>query len=170
MIMSTATILEDIKADLDRVDAESLLSIREIIDQSLGKVSALAAGSEAARADRAAVSRRQLEFIGKNLLPEEYQRLSLEERGELQWRLKQLNHEWLQKQFSKLDAAWVVVIDGKVFAPGKTLENKPMSPQILKICQRTGKFPFIFSNDKFIAVAENVSAWQKMIGADGYVP
>jgi len=99
-----------------------------------------------------------VKFVGKNLLPEEYQRLSLEERGVLQWRLKQQNRTWLQKQFSKLGAAWVVVIDGKVFASGKTLENKPLSPQILKICRRTGKFPFMFVNDKFIRIEESISA------------
>jgi hypothetical protein len=168
--MNTITSLEDIKADLDRVDADSLLSIREIIDHSLRKVSALAAGSEPTRAARVAASGRQLKFVGKNLLPEEYQRLSLEERGELQWRLKQRNREWLQKKFLKLGAAWLVVVDGKIIASGKTLENKPMSPQILKICQRTGKFPFIFVNDKFITIEESVSAWQATIRAGDYYP
>ena len=150
--MSDTTMLQDIKADLDRVDAESLLSIREIIDQSFHKVTALAAGSKPTRAGQMIVSRRQLKFVGKNLLPEEYQRLSLDERGALQWRLKQMNHEWLQKKFSKLGVAWLVVVDGKIIASGKTLENKPLSPEIFKICRRTGKFPFIFVNDKFITI------------------
>jgi len=168
--MSQTQLLEDIKTDLDRVDAESLLSIREIINLSLRKVSALAAGSVPARTGRETALRQALKFVGKNLLPEEYQRLSLDERGNLQWRLKQTNHDRLQKQFSKLNAAWVVVIDGKVFASGKTLENKPMSPQILKICQRTGKFPFMFVNDKFITIEEGISAWQTTIRAGDYYP
>jgi hypothetical protein len=168
--MSHATMLENIKADLDRVDIESLLSIREIIDQSLRKVSALTAGLAPARADRAAASRQQLKFVGENLLPEEYERLSLEERASLQWRLKQQNRDWLQKQFAKLDAAWLVVVDGKVIASGKTLENKPLSPQILKICQRTGKFPFIFVNEKFITIEESISPWQTTIHAREYYP
>ncbi|MGH7456811.1 MAG: hypothetical protein ACRENG_36010, partial [bacterium] len=100
----------------------------------------------------------------------EYERLSLDERGALQWRLKQRNRDWLQKQFAKLGAAWVVVVDGKVIASGKTLENKPMSPQILKICRRTGKFPFIFVNDKFITIEESISAWQTTIRAGDYYP
>ena len=168
--MSQTQLLEDIKTDLDRVDAESLLSIREIIDLSLRKISDLTFGSEPTRMERATASRQSLKFVGKNLLPEEYQRLSLEERGVLQWRLKQQNRTWLQKQFSKLGAAWVVVIDGKVFASGKTLENKPMSPQILKICQRTGKFPFMFVNDKFITIEEGSSAWKTTIRAGDYYP
>jgi hypothetical protein len=121
-----------------------------------------------ARTDCVTVSRQPLRFVGENLLPEEYQRLSLDERGTLQWRIKQQNHAWLQKQFSKLNAAWVVVIDGKIFASGKTLENKPMSPQILKICQRPRKFPFMFVNDKFITIEEGISAWQTTIRAGNY--
>jgi hypothetical protein len=168
--MSHTTILEDIKANLDRVDAESLLSIREIIDQSLRKVSGLTAGSAPVRANRVSASRQQLKFIGENLLPEEYERLSLEERAGLQWRLKQRNRDWLQKQFAKLDAAWLVVVDGKVVTSGKTLEDKPLSPQILKISRRTGKFPFIFVNDKFITIEENISAWQTAIRVEDYYP
>lgn len=98
-----------------------------------------------------------MKFVGKNLLPEEYPRLSFEERAALQWRLKQQNRNWLQKQFAKLNAAWLVVVDGKVIASGKTLKNRPTSPQILKICRRTGKFPFIFVNDKFITIEEAIA-------------
>ncbi len=104
-----------------------------------------------------------MKFVGENLLPEEYERLSFDERGILQWRLKQQNRAWLQKQFAKLGAAWLVVVDGKVIASEKTLENKPMSPQILQICRRTGKFPFMFVNDKFVVIEENASSCTRQI-------
>lgn len=157
--MGHVAIVENIKADLDRVDAESLLSIREIIDRSLQKVAALAAQRNEPH-----------QFVGKNLLPEEYERLSLDDRGKLQWRLREQNHEWLKEHFSQLGAAWIVVVEGKVIASDKTLETKPLSPEILKICRATGKFPFIFANEKFITIEENASAWQPTIRSGDFYP
>jgi len=168
--MSHPTMLEHIKADLDRVDAESLLSIREIIDQSLRKVSALA-GSVPTRAGRViASSNRQLKFIGENLTLEEYRRLSLEEREVLQWRLKMQNQGWLQETFSAFSAAWLIVVDGKVFASGKSLRDRPMPPQVLEVCKRTGKFPFVFINDKFVVIEETASPWHTTNQIDDHYP
>jgi len=96
-----------------------------------------------------------MKFVGVNLLPEEYQSLSLDDRAELQWRLKQRNQEWLKEQFSKRNAAWIVVVDGQVIAFGKTLRNRPVAPQVRKLCKTTGKFPFIFVNEEFITIEES---------------
>lgn len=96
-----------------------------------------------------------MKFVGENLLPEEYQSLSLDDRAALQWRLKERNHEWLKEQFSKRKAAWIAVVNDQVIASDKTLETRPLSAQILKLCNATGKFPFIFVNDEFITIEEN---------------
>ncbi len=168
--MSHATMLEHIKADLDRVDAESLLSIQEIIDRSLRKVSALSDKAKTAHTGRSTSSRQPMKFVGENLLPEEYQRLSLDDRGELQWRLKTQNRAWLQESFSKLDAAWLIVVDGKIIASGRSLKDRPMQPQVLEVCRRTGKFPFVFINDKFVTIEENVSPWHATNQIDDHYP
>jgi len=155
------TAIEDIKAELKHLDAAVLQSIREIIAQSKGKPFARvksAHGSPLHGVDKATTINPPAPFVGENLLPEEYERLSNKERGALQWRLRERNRHWLQESFSKLDAAWLVVVDGKIISSGKRLQNKPLSPQILKICRRTGKFPFIFVNEKFITIEENPSA------------
>ncbi|NUO79187.1 hypothetical protein HUU05_03850 [candidate division KSB1 bacterium] len=100
-----------------------------------------------------------LHFIGDNLTLEEYERLSLKERAQLQLRLKDQNQTWLREQFAKRKAAWLVVVNGKVESWGKSLKDRPIARQNLEIAQRTGRFPFVFINDDYITIEESASAW-----------
>jgi hypothetical protein len=111
-----------------------------------------------------------LQFVGENLTLEEYEHLSLKERGLLNLRLKEKNHQWLQEKFSALKAAWLVVIDGGVIASGKSLKDEPMPPQILEICRSTGKFPFVFINDAFLTIEEGASTWHETNAPDDFYP
>jgi hypothetical protein len=171
--MNHTNILETIKAELDHVEPAALQSIWEIIGQAKRKPFAkpeTSAGSAPTRADTVTAPSQPLKFVGENLTLEEYERLSPEERGSLQWRLKEQNHQWLQEKFAALNAAWLVVVDGKVTASGTSLEDKPRQPQILEICQRAGKFPFVFVNDKFIVIEESASAWHTTTRVGDYYP
>jgi hypothetical protein len=171
--MSHATMLEHVKAELDYVDAEALPSIREFIARFKRESNDFmkpVVGSAKSRAEEAAVSNQPLRFIGENLTPEEYEHLSPKERGMLQRRFQEKNHLWLQEKFSELEAAWLVVIDGNVFASGKSLKNKPRERQISRICRRTGKFPLIFVNEQFITIEESTSSWHKTKQPDDYYP
>jgi hypothetical protein len=162
--MNHATMLEQIKAKIEHADPATLQSIWEIFDQTERRSTAVpepAVGSAQNRADKKTVPTQPLKFSGENLTLEEYKSLSLDERGMLQWHLKQKNHQWLQETFSTLDAAWLVVVDSQVIASGKSLDDYPMPPQILEICQRTGKFPFIFINDQFVTIEEGISSWHE---------
>jgi hypothetical protein len=171
--MTHELMLEDIKAELDQLDATALQSIREIINQAKRPRSH---APETRRSpampliDIETVKDDNLQFVGENLTPEAYEKLTLEERGVVQWRLQMQNRFWLKKAFSKLNAAWLVVVDGQVLASGKSLKNLPMQPQVRGICRRTGKFPFIFVNDKFIAIEEMPFAWSKTKQAGDYYP
>jgi hypothetical protein len=101
---------------------------------------------------------------------EEHEQLPLKERAMLKRRLKEQNYQWLQAKFSALDAAWLVIVDGQVIASGKSLKDKPRQPQVLEICRQTGKFPFIFVNDKFITIEESISPWHATKQAGDYYP
>lgn len=159
--MNHVDLRENIKAEVDHLDPAALQSIREIIGRArVQPVTALepAVGSAPSRADKSFGASR---FDGENLTLGEYESLSFEERGLLALRLKEKNHSWLQEKFATLNAAWLVVVDGKVIASGKTLKDEPMPPQILEICRHTGKFPFVFINDIFLAVEEGASTWHE---------
>lgn len=171
--MSHATMREHIKAEVDHLDPAVLQSIWEIIDRAKRQPAAVpkpAMGFTPSRADEAAGSSRPLQFVGENWTLEEFKRLSPEERAARKCQLKEKNHAWLQEKFSTLNAAWVVVVNSEVIAFGESLKNKPMPPQLLEICQRTEKFPFVFVNDKLIAIEESVSAWHNTIQPGDYYP
>jgi hypothetical protein len=171
--MNHEAMLEDIKAELDHLDPAVLRSIREIIKQAKRpRTRALATKQRSAMPliDIETIKDDNLQFSGENLAPEAYEKLALEERGMMQWRLQMQNHFWLKKTFSRLDAAWLVVVDGQVIAFGKSLKNLPMQPQVRKICRQTGKFPYIFVNDKFITIEEMIAAWSKTTQAGDYYP
>ncbi|MGH9877829.1 MAG: hypothetical protein ACRD5H_09340, partial [Nitrososphaerales archaeon] len=53
---------------------------------------------------------------------------------------------------------------------GKSLKNKLLPQQLIEISRQTGKFPFVFVNDKFIAIEENTSPWHETIQAEDYYP
>jgi len=171
--MSHDATLENIKAELDHVDATALHTIWEIINRSKRKQTTspeIAGGSALQHGDTEAIENQSLKFVGKNLTLEEYERLSPKERGMLQQRLKDQNHLWLQEKFSALRAAWLVVVDGEVIASGKSLKQLPLAPKNVELSRQTGKFPFVFINDDFMAIEENVSAWHVTNEPEDYYP
>jgi hypothetical protein len=165
--------IENIKAELEHVDASALHSIWQIIDKSKRKPVPLpdfTGGSASRRADKMAPKNKPLKFIGENLTLEEYERLSPKERGMLQRRLKEQNHLWLKKKFSELKAAWLVVVNGEVIDWGKGLKNLPLAKQNVEVSQRTGKFPFVFINEALMAIEESSSAWHTTKDPGDYYP
>ena len=167
--MSHEVLLEDIRTELEQLDDTALQSIREIIDRA--KHPSFRAPEAVRRSTVPLIDIEEpLPFVGENLTPEEYKKLTLEERGMLQWRLQQQNRFWLKENFARLKAAWIVVVDRRVIASGKNLKNLPMQTQVRRICRRTGKFPFIFVNDKFITIEEITAAWSTTNQARDYYP
>ncbi|MGH7451114.1 MAG: hypothetical protein ACRENG_07210 [bacterium] len=167
--MNHEVMLEDIKAELDHLDAAALQSIREIINQAKRPLSDRSKARQSSDMPLIDIEE-PLSFVGENLTPEKHEQLSLKERAMLKRRLKERNYQWLQAKFSALDAAWLVVVDGQVIASGKSLKDKPRQRQILEIGRRTGKFPFVFVNDEFITIEESTSSWHATKQAGDYYP
>jgi len=157
------TVIENIKSELNQIDVATLQSISELIDQFKRKRAALpkAARDSEMTSIGVTASGQALKFVGENLSLPEYEKLSIKERRMLARRVKEQNQNWLQENFSALDAAWMVVMDGQVIASGKSLKDQPMQPQIAEIHRRTGKFPFVFINDAFMTIEESASAWHE---------
>ncbi len=167
--MSHETMLAAINAELRNADVATMNLVLETLRQA----------KQAKPKSRARVSdsitpikpqtQTVAEFIGENPPFDPHRNLSLHERGAFKRQLKAQNHEWLLKQFQKLKVAWLMVIDGRVTASGATLESYPKPEQILDVCQRTGKFPFLFVNEDHLCIEENGS-WPKTIIPDDYYP
>jgi len=107
------------------------------------------------------------EFVGEHLTLEQYRKLSLKERGAHQRHLKEQNRAWLGKTFFSLQAAWLMVLDGKIIASGDSLKDYPSTEQIRAIGLRHGKRPFVFINDLLVAIEEG---WHHTVYRDDFYP
>jgi hypothetical protein len=115
-------------------------------------------------------SEKPLKFVGENPPFDPNRNLSLEERIAAKHLLKADNREWLMQKFNDLKAAWLMVVDGKVIASGKKFSDYPTPEQILEVCHRTGKFPFLFINEDVLAVEESSSAWHSTVDPGDFYP
>jgi hypothetical protein len=162
--MSHETMLETIKAELENADAAILQSILETLRQakpSSAELPAAVGGQVLRRASttKALASEKSLKFVGENAPFDPNRTFSFKERAAEKRHLKAQNREWLLQKFKDLKAAWLMVVDGQVIASGATLSDYPTPEQLLAVCHRTGKFPFLFINEMIMVIEESGSTW-----------
>jgi hypothetical protein len=158
--MTSEVTLETIKAELDAADAATLRSIWQNLRETKKK----------SGRSPDTTRKRTSQFIGDNPPFDPNRQLSIKERAANKLRLKNQNHEWLSQKFESLRAAWLMVIDGQITASGKTLSDYPMPEQLLEVCHRTGKFPFLFFNEEVMAIEESSSVWHATTEQEDYYP
>jgi len=100
-------------------------------------------------------------FIGRNITPEEYEALSREEKRRYIADAEKRNKCWVENQFNRLQADWIMVVDGQVVMHGTTLDNYPDDEDFLAFCENTGKFPFAFINPRVFFIEERPTVWHK---------
>lgn len=167
--MSQETMLAAINAELRSADVATMSLVLDTLRTIKQTKPSARFQMERGLDTRSLQSSTPLQFIGENLTLEEYRRLSPKERGALQMRLREQNALWVREQFSKRNAAWLVVVNGEVLAAGETLKNLPLGPQHVETSQRTGKFPFVFINDDHMTIEESASHWHETnVAADFY--
>jgi hypothetical protein len=171
--MSHEAILETIKTELDDADAATLQSVWETLRQAKQGSTELpvATGVQISRrTSTATTSEKSLAFIGENPPFDPNRAFSFKERAAEKRRLKAQNREWLLQKFKELHAGWLMVVDGQVIATGATLSDYPDPEQILEVCHRTEKFPFLFINEDLLAIEESGSAWHPTIDPNDFYP
>jgi hypothetical protein len=107
-----------------------------------------------------------LEFERQNVTLEEYVAFSDEEKSEYIKQARRSNADWLEQRFQQLNAAWLMVVAGKVIAHGTSLDSFPTQQELIDICRHTGQYPFIFVHPRVLAVEESSTPWHptKMVG------
>ncbi|MFH1108066.1 MAG: hypothetical protein V1790_02560 [Planctomycetota bacterium] len=100
-------------------------------------------------------------FVGQNLTLTEYIALTQQQKLDLQLDVLEANREWIQQTFQQTGAAWFMVVDGEVVGSSTDIDEYPQEAAVLQICQRRGKFPFIFTDDRRLLVEENSSPWSR---------
>jgi hypothetical protein len=171
--MSHKAMLETIKTELDNADAATLQSVWETLrqaKQSSAELPVAIGGQVSHGSSTLTASEKPLVFIGENPPFDPNRNLSLEERIAAKRLLKADNREWLLQKFKELRAGWLMVVDGQVIASGATLSDYPTPEQLLAVCHRTGKFPFLFINENIMVIEESGCAWQLTNVSDDFYP
>jgi hypothetical protein len=171
--MTRETVIERVKKKYANADVATIDAVLKTLQESgsllnVPQQSLSVAHSKTPQA--AQTSRHQQTFVGENLSPEVYRKLSFEERGALNSQLKEQNLEWLKEKFTALQAAWLTVMNGVVIASGKNLDTYPRIEQVHEIISRYGKQPIIFVNDSFVAIEENGASWNTTVYPDDFYP
>ncbi|MCI0697059.1 hypothetical protein L0337_34260 [candidate division KSB1 bacterium] len=109
-------------------------------------------------------------FVSRNITPEEYEALLRLEKRHYLAEAEKLNIRWIANQFNSLNAKWIVVIDGQVVMHGATLDTHPEDEEFLAICERTGKFPFVFISPRVFDIEERPTVWHKTKELDDAYP
>lgn len=109
-------------------------------------------------------------FVGENLTLEEYKSLKEEEKIRIQSILWEKNKDWLRWKFQQLNAAWLTVVDGAVVTFSSDINKYPQESDVLNICRKKGKFPFIFVNEQLLIIEERSSDWPRTKKQDDYYP
>jgi hypothetical protein len=170
-MMTREAIIETVKKKYARADVATIDAVLRALQETDFYLPAPTSLAHQSVTHQAVVaSAPQLNFIGENLSPEAYRKLSFDERGALNERLQEQNRQWLEEKFSRLHAAWLIVMDGEVIASGDSLHNYPRIEQIREIISRYGKQPFIFINDLFVAIEESHSNWNPTVYRRDFYP
>jgi len=63
-----------------------------------------------------------------------------------------------------------MVIDGQVVLHGTTLDTYPEDENFLALCEKTGKYPFVFINPRVFDIEERPAVWHKTNEPDDDYP
>ncbi|MCI0697915.1 hypothetical protein L0337_38685 [candidate division KSB1 bacterium] len=110
------------------------------------------------------------EFVSANVSVAQYVAWSPEERFQYLDNAEKANARWVEQQLQKLNAAWLMVIDGQVVAHDADFQNLLKVHEFKALCQKyNGKYPFVFFHPKLFMI-EETTAWHATKEPDDAYP
>jgi hypothetical protein len=103
------------------------------------------------------------QFKNQNISVAAYESLPDDEKLKFLDGAEHENAEWLQEKFKEIHAAWIMVVDGEVAAFGESMDSYPNDEEFLQVCQKFGKYPFVFFNPLVLAIEEPGGAWPRTV-------
>jgi len=100
-------------------------------------------------------------FVSRNITLEEYEALPRAEKRRYHDETEKLNQRWVENQLNRLQAKWLMVVDGQIVMHGATLDSYPDDEEFLALCEKTGKYPFLFVSPRVFAIEEHPTLWHK---------
>jgi len=97
-------------------------------------------------------------FKGENVSLEEYLSWSDDQQEQYQSDAEEANIKWVEEKMRKLNAMWLIVIDGEIVASGPALRTFPPDEEFDALCEKIGKYPFVFFSPRLFFI-EETTAW-----------
>jgi hypothetical protein len=145
--MTTETLIQKVRDEVGTLDANG--------EQLLIKAMKILQGA----GDTIKPQPAEEHFVSQNITPEEYEALPRAERRHYQDEAEELNQRWVENQLKRYNAKWIMVIDGQVVMHGATLDDYPEEEDFLALCEKTGKYPFVFLSPSVFAIEESSTSW-----------
>jgi len=147
MTMTAETLVEKVREEFGTLDErnEQLLGLFEKILKRANEAPATQSFRE--------------NFVSRNITPEEYEALARVERRRYQDEAEELNRRWVENQLISFGAKWIMVVEGRVVKHGATLDDYSDDEDFLALCEKTGKYPFVFFSPEVFAIEENSTSW-----------
>lgn len=145
--MTQEAVLKEIHQRLGPLNSQAQLAVSEVL--------------EILRLPRESKSVRSKDgiFVGENVSVSQYEAWSRDERLRYQTEPEKANARWIGEKLRELRASWIIVSDGKVVASG-SLTEYPTDDDFDALCEKFGKFPFVFLSPS-VLVIEEVTSWHE---------
>ncbi|MBI3920807.1 MAG: phosphoribosylformylglycinamidine synthase subunit PurS [Armatimonadetes bacterium] len=104
------------------------------------------------------------DWQGFHLSVDDYEKLSVEERGQLHGEFQRLHGDWIQQQMQERGAKWILVAEGEVVDCGFSWKDCPNSLELEERDIRAGKLHWLF--EKLFLIEE--SPWTRLGERDAY--
>jgi len=95
-------------------------------------------------------------FVSANVSLAQYEAWSPEERFQYLDNAEKANARWVEQQLQNLNAAWLMVLDGQAVAHGTSIQTLPMEQEFDALCEKYGKYPFVFFSPSLFMIEETV--------------
>jgi len=156
---------------------EEIITPEGILEKVRQRLGALAGNAEQAIAEALAIlneSRQTFpqqtaeKFVSVNVSVAQYEAWSPEERFQYLDNAEEANTDWIEQQFQKLNAAWMMVIDGQVVAHNADFQKLLREHEFEALCEKSGKYPFVFFSPRLFLI-EEATGWHTTYDpADSY--
>ncbi len=107
-------------------------------------------------------------FKGENVSLDEYESWSDDQQRRYQVEAKKANANWIERKLQELNAAWLIVLDEKIVAHGPALRTFPHEEEFEKLCEKTGKFPFVIFSPRIFLIEESAPWHTTKLSGDAY--
>ncbi len=148
--------------------SEEIITQETVLEKVRQRLGALEGNAEQAVAEAIAILKESQQmvstqaeesFVSANVSLAQYKAWSPEERFQYLNNAEKVNAQWVARQLQKLNADWLMVIDGQVVAYDADVQNLLKPQEFNTLCQKhDNKYPFVFFNPRLFMIEETI-AW-----------